>query len=547
MNEFVLVLIIYSLFSGIFLTYISKILFFQIQNSYYRISSILNIKFLTTNKNILIKLFVCLILCFSFMMLINFYIFSNFKNVYYYLYVFLVYFLMAVMFVILTKQQYKNIKLKYTKKMIRLVLFSFLLNFIFCYLILKYFYLNTLIIKLAVVSFCAIFCYLTIIISVFLNMPIDLLTYKYYLIKARRKLKNCYNLKVIGITGSYGKTSTKNILATILSEKYSVCFSPHNYNTNWGVLRTINENLKPINDVLILEMGADKKDDIKKICSIIKPNVGILTGVGNCHLKTFKTKRNLIQTKYQIVENSTDFAVFNGECNISKKLYFQTKLKKFIVGFVPLKNKIKNCVTAENVKINNNALSFDICGLFNKNFNVNVKLLGKHNILNILQACVVAKEMGLTKEEIKSALLKIKPTKNRLELIKVNDNLSIINDSYNANIIGAKNALETLKNFKEYKICVTPGFVELGDLQYKENYEFAKCISRVADLVIVVKNENKESLIEGLKENKNVKVVCVSSFQSAMNYINKIKKNKIVLIENDLPEIYKWGVECWMF
>ena len=132
------------------------------------------------------------------------------------------------------------------------------------------------------------------LIANFINAPIEYLGRKYYINQAKKILENMPELIVIGITGSYGKTSVKNYLAKALSSKYEVLITPQNYNTTMGVVKTIRENLKPIHQIFVCEMGATNIGDIKEICDIVKPKIGIITSIGPQHLESFKTIDNII-------------------------------------------------------------------------------------------------------------------------------------------------------------------------------------------------------------------------------------------------------------
>ena len=139
----------------------------------------------------------------------------------------------------------------------------------------------------------SIFSYRVVSLVNIVNSPIEKWIQKGFYNKAKRKLEEMPNLKVIGITGSYGKTSTKYIVSTILSQKYNVLMTPESFNTTMGVVRTINEKLNSMHNLFVCEMGAKQVGDIKEICDLVKPDYGILTAIGPQHLETFKTIDNV--------------------------------------------------------------------------------------------------------------------------------------------------------------------------------------------------------------------------------------------------------------
>ncbi len=371
-------------------------------------------------------------------------------------------------------------------------------------------------------------------------VPFENLNSLRYIFFARKKLKKFNNLIKIAITGSYGKTSTKYILNTILSKKFNVCVSPHSYNTPMGITKVILDYLKPSHNVLITEMGAKQIGDIKYLCDIVKPQYGILTSIGNQHLATFGTLENIVKTKNELIlslPKENGLAVFNGENEKCKELYEKCTINKI---FIKIDKDDKAYAYAKNIKITNRGIEFIL--VIDKNeVECKTKLLGKHNLQNILLCSALSYKLGLTLEEIKLGIAKLEPINHRLELKKENG-LTILDDSYNSNVDGYKSALEVIKLFKGgKKIIVTPGLVELGNKENEENYNFGKNLAKVADYVIIVNNTNYEQIYNGLiSENFNTNnIIAVSSIIEAKLKIKEIaRKNDIILFENDLPDNY---------
>lgn len=368
-----------------------------------------------------------------------------------------------------------------------------------------------------------------------INYPYEKVIQMSFIIKAKQKLKTYKHLIVVAITGSYGKTSTKNFLKTMLSKKFSVLCSPNSFNTPMGVTKTILEHLKPHHQILILEMGADHKNDIKKLCKIVSPDVCVVTSVGKQHLKTFKTFENIIKTKYQIVEFSKPNAMFvtNLTNDVCKNYFARSPLKNYGVNFV---GSNAFCVANKpECFVEGTAFWGFIDG---KKFNIKTKLLGSFNTINIMLAMVVAYNLGVDVEELEDAAITLKPVEHRLELKQVNTNLFIIDDSFNSNPLGAKVAVETLKQFAYRKIIITCGMVELGQSQFSENYNFGKLLCGL-DEVIVVNNVNFEAISSGVINAGGVKPKLFNSFSEAYKYAtNNITEKTIILIENDLTDSY---------
>ncbi len=369
-------------------------------------------------------------------------------------------------------------------------------------------------------------------------LPLEKCIYKHYIKQAKKKLKTNPNLIKIGITGSFGKTSTKFFLQTILSEKYSVCASPFSYNTPMGITKSIIQYLDFSHQVLIAEMGARFKGDIKELCDLVEPKYGIITSVGEQHLQTFKNIETITETKYEIVEalaKNDGTIVFNGENKICQELYDKTKIKKYITGF----NEKYN-IYADEIKTSRNGTDF-VLHLNNDNIKCNTKLVGEHNIENILTAVAISYELGLNLTQIANGISRLQPVDHRLQLINVNENITILDDSYNGSIEGSKKALNILKLFDGYKIIVTPGLVELGKIEKQANIDFGERIAEIADEVIIVNITHSLDIKQGLI-NKNFdmnKVLQIENLNLINTIINKIdKENCIILFYNDLPDNY---------
>lgn len=370
-------------------------------------------------------------------------------------------------------------------------------------------------------------------------VPFENLNSKRYIYLAKKKLKKFPNLIKIGITGSFGKTSTKYILNTILSQNYSVCISPHSFNTPMGITRVVLDYLKPNHDVLITEMGANQVGDIKYLCKIVEPQYGILTSVGSQHLATFGSLENIKKTKFELIQclPKDGFAIFNGDNEKCFELFEQTQINKYFSSI----NNTNAFAHAKNVEISSSGISF-VLVIGENEVECKTKLLGKHNLENILMCAALAYNLGLSLEQIKIGISKLEPINHRLEL-KNELGIVVLDDSYNSNVEGSLCALEVLKLFKSgKKIVVTPGLVELGEKEREENVNFGKNIAKFADIVIIVNKTNKDAIYEGLASMQfdETKIFFAQSLIEARIILKeKAEIGDVVLFENDLPDNYK--------
>lgn len=376
----------------------------------------------------------------------------------------------------------------------------------------------------------------------FLNTPVEGLVHLFYFKKAQKKLKKI-NIKKIGITGSYGKTSSKFFLSTILKEKYNTILTPASYNTPMGISKVINDTKLEKYEIFVVEMGADKKGDIKKLCRLVKPDLGIITAIDIQHLETFETLDNIIKTKLSLFHNLSGdgFGIYNFDSKILQENILKENLKIPLYHY-SINNNEKANITAKDIKHTREGLEFTAVLHSGEKISAKTELLGRHNISNLLSAILMASLLGMKKEEIESGISKIHPVEHRLQRIESPSGVLVLDDAFNANLNGALEALHVLKEIKgNKKIIVTPGLISLGEKEEETNKLFGKSISDNSDIAILVGPERTESIYDGLIENNysenNIHVV--NSLDDAKIALsNIIGHGDIVLFENDLPDIY---------
>lgn len=397
-------------------------------------------------------------------------------------------------------------------------------------------YKNNIYFKLCILSILApVMC----VITNFINYPVEYIGRKHYINQAKKKIASMPDLIVIGVTGSYGKTSVKTFLENTLQKKYEVLTTPKNYNTTMGVVKTIRENLKPIHQIFICEMGATKIGDIKEICNIVKPKFGIITSIGPQHLESFKSIENIIKTKFELADsvkenNGTIFLNYNNEY-LLKQYVNQDYLTYGI-------NNDKLNYNAFNIKTSSQGSSFSMIDKkSNKEVEFKTKIIGAHNVVNIAGAIAISNHLGISFSDLILQVKKLKSVEHRLELV-AHKNINIIDDSYNSNPVSSKSALDTLSQFDGTKIIVTPGLVELGKDEEKYNLELFENACNICDYIFLVNSKQTKYLSKSIlftNFSKN-KVFNVNSPQEAIKQIIKLNiNNKVtVLLENDLPDNY---------
>ena len=437
------------------------------------------------------------------------------------------------------KVEQKKLPLKYTHRIIRLHITTILLYVFITYI--SYYYLideYSILIGLILWLFMYIDHYMVVIAN-YINAPLEKLVGLYYIKKATNKLKTLNNLKVIGVTGSYGKTSSKNILADILNIKYNAFATPKNFNTPFGLTMTINDHLDKFNDYFIAEMGACKSGEIKELCDMVHPTYGILTKVGVAHLETFGSEENIQKTKFELIESLPKDGI--GVLNIDdpKQVSYKGNIKCKII-WIGIDNKEAD-IYAHDIKLSSSGTSFKVRFKDDKkDYEFTTKLLGKANIYNILAGLALANSFGITKEQLVQGVKKIQPVEHRLNLKKWYD-MYLIDDAYNANPDGCKMALDVLKMMPGKKIVISSGMIELGNLSSKLHYELGEYMAKTTDEVILIGKEQTKDIYNGLKDKKYDmnKVHILNNIMDAFNLVHTLKeKDTYILLQSDLPDIF---------
>jgi len=379
---------------------------------------------------------------------------------------------------------------------------------------------------------------LLVALAALIALPVEKSINRMYMRDAQKKLFANKDLIRIGITGSYGKTSVKVILYTILSQKYNVLSTPASFNTPMGLTRVIRERLEPAHQVFLAEMGARHKQDIKELTDFIQPTVGVLTSVGPQHLDTFKSLENIINTKYDLIRALPEdgFAVFNGDNDICFDLYTKTSQKP-----AALVGKKDSDAWAEDITISASGSSFTLCLKDGARIPCQTRLLGAHNISNILLACAIGRHLDLSNMQLQRGIALLQPVEHRLQLLKSAGGVTIIDDAFNSNPRGAKAALDVLAKFPGRRIIVTPGMVELGEKEADYNREFGREIASAADICVLIGKKHSKPIQEGLIEagfaQENMHVF--ASLTEATQWLNGVMRaGDFVLYENDLPDNY---------
>ena len=400
------------------------------------------------------------------------------------------------------------------------------------------------ILSLSALSFLVLLAWLIILapfyyhfvrLALALLQPIDTYIKNQIIERAKARLSRYPTVKIIGIAGSYGKTTMKEVLASVLSEKFKVLKTTKNINTPIGISRQILKELNDSHDIYIVEMGEYYRGDIEAICKITPPDIGIITGINEAHLEKMGSIEATINTIFEIAVNKKEegIVVVNNDSERVKENWKKYIDEKYVTTYSSKDAKLTE------FREDGSGMTVEIEGMKN----VNVSLLGEYVLGDISAAYFIAKKLGMTNEEIKKGIEKLKPVEHRLQPIyNANTDVMVIDDSYNGNPDGVEEAIKVLKKFKKRrKLYMTPGLVESADLAEEIHYNIGKSLSDVADIVILIKTSVTPHIAEGLTKNgfKEENIVWFDTAQEAHNGLSTLlKKGDVIMFQNDWPDNY---------
>lgn len=380
--------------------------------------------------------------------------------------------------------------------------------------------------------------YIIIIISVYSLNLCEILIIENSIRNTHKKIKSFRKVKVIGIAGSYGKTSVKNILYHLISSQYKVLKTPLSYNTILGISRVVDLELDDSYDFFICELGEFKKNDVLEMSEMVDVSYGIMTGVNSQHLERFKNIQNTTNAIFELFD------------------YLKKKKKKVVANFaneyisneadrrgvlsdVVSYGNSKSKIFAKNIKFLDFGTEFDLVfdGVKNR---VKTPLLGNAHINNILGACTMAYEIGVPMETIIKRLETIPKVPHRFEQTLLQDGCLLIDNSYSSNIDSFKESLAILNGLdRKNKILVTPGMVELGLENEKIHLELGKLAKDICTKIILVGDSSRtQALAKGIGKDKVIFMNDIKDIWKTFYSLGLEPSDSAIILENDLPDNY---------
>lgn len=380
--------------------------------------------------------------------------------------------------------------------------------------------------------FCLRFLVISAVVTVF-GWPTKLLK-KIYVARAERKLKKYLQLQVVGVTGSFGKTTIKNFLVQILGASFKVIATPKNINTEIGIAKFILDSDFSGKDIFVVEMAAYGRGEIKVICDMVHPAIGILSAINEQHLSLFGSLENIRRTKFELLDSlaADGLAIVN-----SDNRYCRENLSGLVCG-IKTYGSTGECnpdCLVKNIKTEDDgSISFAL-SLKNKTIEIQAPILGEHNAANIAACVLVAEYLGMSERDIKEQIGNLQLPEGTLRTHTYGKSV-IIDDSYNSNPDGFLAALKVLDQYpgRRRKVVITRGMLELGKKSQVLHEKVSQYIEKVADELIIISRDNEDDLRRHLK---NVKASTILSADKLLEYVKRFKEEKnAVLLENRIPD-----------
>jgi UDP-N-acetylmuramoyl-tripeptide--D-alanyl-D-alanine ligase len=356
---------------------------------------------------------------------------------------------------------------------------------------------------------------------------------------ARAKLRSI-DPAVVGITGSYGKTTTKVCIGAVLSQREPTLITPASFNSYLGVIRTINEHLEPAHRNFVVEMGMYRAGDIAELCELVHPQIGVLTAIGPVHLERLGSIEAIADAKAELALalGEDGHLVANGDDPRCREIAGRVVAATVLFGI----ENPQAAVRAENIGLAEGRTHFDLV-IGDERTAVSSGLLGRHNVSNLLAAAAVGHLRGLSTMQIAAGLAVVEPPEHRLQPIpNPRAGIVVIDDAYNSNPAGAAAALEVLRAHPaKRRILVTPGMVELGDQETELNEAFGRQAAGVCDQVILVGPQRTRPIDAGLRAEgfDPEAITVVRNIGEATTVLGRLTRaGDVVLFENDLPDMY---------
>jgi UDP-N-acetylmuramoyl-tripeptide--D-alanyl-D-alanine ligase len=370
---------------------------------------------------------------------------------------------------------------------------------------------------------------------------------RHYLGLAAERLREVDPI-VVAVVGSFGKTSTKHILAQLLQPSVNTLPTRKSFNTLMGVTRVINEDLTPDNKVFVVEMDAYAQGEIAAMSDLVHPRIAIITAIGPQHMERFGTMGRIADAMYEVIASlppeGTTILYTGDESGTSVAQRAHAEQRSVIRYALDTDGETADAdIVASSIRITEHGSTFrwrwEAEGLDRE---VTIPLLGRHQVANVSAALAAVLTLGYSIDDAIAAAATLEQVEHRLEVMTTASPLTVIDDSYNANPVGVHNGLEVLAAMSgAHKFLITPGLVELGSVEDAENRRYGEHAAKVCDHVIVMSAKTSAALCAGLRDGgiREDRIHVVDTLAEATAVLQTLAvPGDVVLFANDLPDTY---------
>lgn len=351
--------------------------------------------------------------------------------------------------------------------------------------------------------------------------------------KAKRKMSLRKDLLVIAVSGSYGKSSTKEYIAQVLSEKFHVVKTSGSNNTPIGIAKTVLNAITPDTEIFVVEMGAYKLGEIAELCDIVAPRISVTTAVSDQHFSLYGSVKNAINTEVELISALPEdgIALFNGNNPFTEKLYKKTKKKKILYRVSQFEDSSSD-VNAFSLDIHKNSVLFHV-RMGKSQWKLSVPLIGGHMVENLLPALYIASFLGMKQTAIIKALRKLRSPDKTMVKTQLSPGIFGIDDTFNASPESVFAVLDYMKLYKAKKFLVLTPLIELGNRANKRHRILGENIGLICDYLYLTNANHASDIIEGLEEKKSSCEVTIDSHPDNMarEIFQKLKRDDIIVFE----------------
>ncbi len=375
---------------------------------------------------------------------------------------------------------------------------------------------------------------LFLVIAIFVLKPYEIWNRSRVVSNANRFFTTRADLKIIGITGSYGKTSVKDFLFEILNEDGIVVKTPESFNTVFGIKKVVDFEITSKTKRFLCEMGAYTRGEIAELCKMVPPEYAILTAIGTQHLERFGNLENTTLAKFELVDSvDTRKALVNIDNELIASRITQQKYKDIKTYSI---NSTNADFYIKSKKLVGGITTFVLCNKDSK-YEFETNLFGSSNLSNLVGAIGMALMLKVPYKQIRERVSSILPSPHRLELKRIGS-CTLIDDAFSSNEQGFTNIVSDLKKLPGKKAIITPGIVELGNKTVEVHKKLGLQMSDVFEKIYLVgKSERTSAIVEGLGPKKTYKII--ENDANLWKIIEELASdNDWILIENDLTDIY---------